>query len=429
MTESRNALKDLTPKAKTVKIEVRNKQEQPMKILFYRYGNICEPDIIEAFQRLNIEVIEECSEMTNKKLTGAQQVDLLQKQYQSCVASEPFLFIFSVNYFPSIAEFCHIIQIPYVCWTVDCPVLELFSNSIKYNTNFIFLFDYAQYEYFQPQNPDHIFYLPLATNVRRWDQILHSDRNTISYQNDAACRDNISFVGSLYTEKCKYNDLKLSPYADGFLTGLMEAQLRLYGCNFIEDALTPQIIAEVKAAANHFYSPEQTFTNTDAYVVANDYIGFKLAEQERIRTLNLLANYFDVNLYTRSDTRPLKNVHVKGGVQTLTEMPLVFANSRINLNITMRPIQTGLSLRVYDIMGCGGFLMTNFQSELTEYFTIGQDLESYGSPEELVDKCAYYLEHEEERLSIARNGYEKVKGFHTYDHRIKAMICEIGKRL
>lgn len=393
-----------------------------MKLLFYRYGNICEPDIIEAIQKLNIDVCEERTEMSNKSLTPGQQVDLLQKQYQACPVGEPFLFIFSVNYFPAIAEFCHITQVPYVCWTVDCPVLELFSNSIKYDTNFIFLFDYAQYEYFQPQNPDHIFYLPLATNVNRWDQVLASSSGKHP-------QDQISFVGSLYTEKCKYNNLKLSSYTEGFLTGLMEAQLRLYGCNIIESALTPQVTHEIKTAADHFYMPDNTFTNTDSFVAAHDYIGFKLAETERIRTLNLLAEYFDVTLYTRSDTSSLKNVQIKDGVQTLTEMPFVFADSKINLNITMRPIQTGLSLRVYDIMGCGGFLMTNFQSELTEYFTIGQDLEAYGSLEELVDKCTYYLSHEEERLAIAHNGYEKVRQFHTYDQRIAAMVREIGKCL
>ncbi len=394
-----------------------------MKLLFYRYGNICEPDIIEAFQKLNIDVCEERTEMSNKSLTPGQQVDLLQKQYQACPVGEPFLFIFSVNYFPAIAEFCHITQIPYVCWTVDCPVLELFSNSIKYDTNFIFLFDYAQYEYFQPQNPDHIFYLPLATNVNRWDHALSSSSQIYPYQ------DQISFVGSLYTEKCKYNDLKLSSYTEGFLAGLMEAQLHLYGCNIIESALTPQVIREIKTADSHFYAPDNTFTNTDSFVAAHDYIGFKLAETERIRTLNLLAEHFDVTLYTRSDTSSLQNVQIKDGVQTLTEMPFVFANSRINMNITMRPIQTGLSLRVYDIMGCGGFLMTNFQPELTEYFTIGEDLEAYGSLDELTDKCAYYLSHEEERLAIAHNGYEKVKQFHIYDQRIAEMIRTIGNCL
>lgn len=66
--------------------------------------------------------------------------------------------------------------------------------------------------------------------------------------------------------------------------------------------------------------------------------------------------------------------------------------------------------------------MTNYQAELPEYFEIGVDLEAYSSLEELVDKCAYYLSHEEERKQIAFNGYRKVCGQHTYAHRVKAML-------
>lgn len=394
-----------------------------MKILFYRYGNICEPDIIQAFQKVGLTVCEECAEMTDKTLTPSGQLELLEKQRQKLAPGEAFLFIFSVNYFPAIAEFCHITGLPYVCWTVDCPVLELFSSSIRYDTNFIFLFDYAQYEYFHPQNPDHIFYLPLATNVTRWDSVLKKGCPP-SFRTEMP---EISFVGSLYSEKSKYNTLAPLPeYTEGFLTGLMEAQLKLYGCNILESSLTDTVIHDLKAAAPSFYSPADAFTNTDAYVAAHDYLGYKLAEIERIRTLNLLAQHHAVTLFTRSSTETLHGVNIRGGVKTLTEMPFVFADSRINLNITMRPIQTGLSLRVYDIMGCGGFLLTNYQAELPEYFEIGTDLEAYGSMEELLDKAAYYLQHDTERLAIARNGYEKVKQHHTYDQRIETMIRVVG---
>lgn len=66
--------------------------------------------------------------------------------------------------------------------------------------------------------------------------------------------------------------------------------------------------------------------------------------------------------------------------------------------------------------------MTNFQSELTDYFTIGVDLEAYSSMNELVDKCAYDLAHDEEQKQIAKNGYEKMSADHTYPHRIREML-------
>ena len=148
----------------------------------------------------------------------------------------------------------------------------------------------------------------------------------------------------------------------------------------------------------------------------------KLAAVERIRTLNRLARHFPVALYTQSDPSPLKGVDVRGAADTLTEMPKIFHASKINLNMTMRPIETGLSLRVWDILGCGGFLLTNYQAEIPEYFEIGRDVETYQSMEELEQKVQYYLTHEEERVEIAINGYEKTMRYHTYEMRIAQMI-------
>ena len=45
-------------------------QEEPMNILFHRYGSICEPDIMEAFQSLNFTVIEEDLEISQKSIDG-----------------------------------------------------------------------------------------------------------------------------------------------------------------------------------------------------------------------------------------------------------------------------------------------------------------------------------------------------------------------
>lgn len=385
-----------------------------MTVLLYRYGNICEPDIIRTFEGFRIEVAEICEEITDKKLTAARRVELVSEglnQYHP-------VFVFSINFFPAIAEVCHIYKIPYFCWTVDSPVLELFSQSIRYDTNRIFLFDRAQYDYFHRFNPDGIFYLPLAAATERFDRVLSG-----TSKQDAdrfAC--DISFVGSLYSEKNRLKGIALPDYVRGYIDGIVEASLRVYGYNFVEEALTDEIVKGIKDNASDFYGAEDCMVNPDRYVAAHSYIGFQIAETERIRTLNTLAEQFRVDLFTGSDTAPLKNVNVHGMVQTLTEMPIVFRNSRINLNMTIKPIQTGLPLRIFDIMGCGGFCMTNYQEEISDYFEIGRDLEVYGSMEELVDKCAYYLEHEEERAQIARNGYRKVKEGHGYQERVKEML-------
>ena len=46
-----------------------------MTILIYRYGNICEPDIIRTFQEFGTQVEEICEEITEKKMTASRRVD------------------------------------------------------------------------------------------------------------------------------------------------------------------------------------------------------------------------------------------------------------------------------------------------------------------------------------------------------------------
>lgn len=389
-----------------------------MEILFYRYNSICEPDILQTFESFGITVHTEELEMHDKGVTP----QTCSARVAEWILSHPLSFVFSINFFPAISYTCEHFHIPYVCWSVDSPVPELFSNALKNRCNRIFLFDKAQYDFFSPYNPSGIFYLPLATNVKRWEQVVLSmtEDDYTRYGAD------ISFVGSLYTEKCKYDTLVsqnvLSQYTQGFVDGLLEAQFHVYGYNFIYDNLTDRVIREIADADPQFYHGTDTFMDTDRYLVAHQYLGMKLAAVERQRTLAALSEKFSVALYTRSDVSALPHVQARGGVSTLTEMPKVFQASRINLNITMRPIETGLSLRVWDVLGCGGFLLTNYQSELPSYFEIGKDLDAYESQEELMEKVQYYLSHEEERVEIAIHGYEKTARLHSYENRLAEML-------
>ena len=392
-----------------------------MEILFYRYNSICEPDILQAFTSFGITVHVEDMEMHRKNVTPRECAG----KVADWIVQKPLAFVFSINFFPAISYACEKFRVPYVCWSVDSPVPELFSNALKNSCNRIFLFDRAQYDLFSPVNPECIYYLPLAANVSRWEEIvLHMTEDDFeTYGGD------VSFVGSLYTEKCRYNRLTLSDHTRGFVDGLMEAQLKVFGCNFIPESLTEEVIREIADADPDFYRSDDVFTDLSRYLVAHQYIGMKLAAVERERTLRFLSERFPLKLYTRSDASARPKAHCPGGVSTLTEMPKVFHASRINLNITMRPIETGLSLRIWDVLGCAGFLLTNYQAEIPEYFEIGKELETYETPEELEEKIRYYLSHDEERVEIAIRGYEKVKNCHTYEKRLAQMIHLLTEHL
>ena len=385
-----------------------------MNILFYRYGSICEPDIIASFKHLGFNITEDTREVYNKQLLPSDCI----KGLNELLKQDTYSFIFSINFFPSVSDVCNIWGIPYLCLIVDSPVLELFSTSLANPCNKVFLFDRQLYNDFHHINPDGIFHIPLATNVR--DN--YATATMASAADRARFSSDISFIGSLYSEKCLYNQITLPEKMRGYVDGLIEAQLLVYGYNFIEECVTPELIeAFCKVRPELINFPDSMQVDTKA-VIAQHIISVKVAEQERLRYLKVLSEHFNVDLYTGSDTSSMPLIHNRGFAKTNTEMPIIFHQSKINLNLTAKSIRSGLSLRIFDVLGCEGFLITNYQAELPEHFNIGEDLEAYTSLDDLMGKCEYYLSHNKERQEIAHNGFEKVKKYHTYDIRLTQML-------
>ena len=381
-----------------------------MNFLFYRYNSICEPYMINSLQSLGHTIKTIDTEITWKNVPARKVVEIVS----DILLQESFDGLISVNYYPVLSEICRIFKLRY--WTVDSPVLELLSDTISNEYNRLFLFDYQQYQDLVMYNPDNIFYLPLATNTTHWDNIINSSKNNSKYQSD------ISFVGSLYTEKCPYdNIIAPSKHLSGYLDGIMAAQEKIYGYFFLDEVLPDSIIQEFIQCMPNYYIPPERARRDNAKIIALQYLGMKISSTERIKAMTLLGSQHHVDIYTASDTTGLP-VHNHGCAKTLTEMPLIFHYSKINLNITCKSIRSGISQRIWDILGCGGFCLTNYQTEIPEHFVIGEDLDTYGSLDELLDKTNYYLSHEEIRTKIAQNGYQKVKQFHTYDTRISQMI-------
>lgn len=329
-----------------------------------------------------------------------------------------YTFVFTINFFPWLSDVCQIVNVVYISLIVDSPVLELYSKSLSNSVNRVFLFDKMLFNEFEPYNKEHIFHIPLATNVRRNDEVI---KNASAQENRKFTSD-ISFIGSTYQEKCPFNRAILPEYEKGYVDGIINAQLGVYGYNFIEDMLTDDMTERLlNCIPQHYEFPEGYRANNKA-LLAQEYLSVKVAEQERLRLLKMLSDSFNVDIYTGSDTSSMPHIHNKGFAKSLIEMPVIFHNSKINLNITAKSIRSGLSLRIFDVLGCGGFLITNYQAELPEFFEIGKDLVAYENENHLKELCAYYLTHDDERNEIARHGYETVVNNHTYDIRMLQII-------
>ena len=209
-------------------------------------------------------------------------------------------------------------------------------------------------------------------------------------------------------------------YLRGYFEATMEAQRDLQGVNIIDRMLTPEILMELES---YFELEKSEDSLSDLNLIFSvTTLGFKIAQKQRRRILIDLSKHYDVSIYTNSNTNDLIRVKNKGSVDYWSEMPLVFRNSKINLNMTIPNIKSGVPLRIYDILGAGGFCLTNFQAELPMQFENGKHMVWYYSNEDLYDKVDYYLKHEDERKRIAEAGREFVHENCSYKNRIVEML-------
>lgn len=389
-----------------------------MKILFYRYGSICEPDILECFKESGHETVEITTEITNKNTTYGDTLKIVNESLQN----NPCDCVFSINYYPALSDVCNAYHIRYICWIVDSPVLELFDKSITNSWNRVFLFDKAQYEDIHHLNPSCIFHYPLAVNVKHKQACIESAR-TSNKRSKYSC--DISFVGSLYSEKSPLSQLTItSDYLKGFIDGVTNAALKVYGYYIVDSLINDDIVELFKSSAQGYTSFPSLEYLDDKKLISQHYIGNNITVAERTEIVSIISGKYDFNLYTASNISGIPNAVSKGTCNTLTEMPVIFNNSKINLNPTAKSIRSGISLRTFDIMACEGFMLANYQTELCELFTPGVDFAYYDSIESIPDIIDYYLTHDNERKEIAHNAFIKVQNEYNYMLRLNGLLLK-----
>lgn len=392
-----------------------------LNIVFFRYKNICEPDYIEAFKQLGINVIE-----VDLNSIDTKSLEERANAIGELIRANTPMFVFSINFFPYISIVCEALNVQYVSVSVTCPMIEIFNLTIRNSCNRVFLFDKEQYNSIRDENPGGIFYLPLGAAT---------DRLSFVAESPADYKFDISFIGSLYNEKDPFNSLSLSDEDKSRLEGIMRRQFEvsIYSQDYLEKEITDRDVNLIKECSSDFYPSDLSVRNLDRFVAINNYLSPHMTYLERANIINMVGESFShkLHLFTGSDTKGIPAaekglISVHGPVNSITEMPLIIRDSRINLNTTTRSMKSGLAQRIWDILGCGGFLLTNYQPELEDYFEIGKDLDVYESYKELLDKIDYYLKDEDKRLEVASNGYLTAKAGHSTLNRVIEIIKKIA---
>ncbi len=326
-----------------------------------------------------------------------------------------FDLIFTTNYYPIVARVCKEKEIPYYSWTYDSPPEIYSTETMDYLTNHIFFFTKYDSERFQSLGLDNVHYLPLAVNTKR----LSSIKKCNEYISD------IALVGGLYHSKFLNYRSIMSPEQQQYIDAVIHVQLSHSGSTVVDAALNDEFIEGVCA---HYRSISEGAVQPDKAALFYSLCAH-LTHLDRVTLLSLCGKRgYDTRLYygkIKPEDKEIleKNgVNVEGFVSYTDQMPAVFKSARINLNSTLRANRTGIPLRVVDVLGAGGFLLTNIQSEMLDFFK-EDELATYETTAEAIEKISFYLENEDLRHTTAAKGHERILKDFTYEDRLSRMLA------
>lgn len=380
-----------------------------MRILFYNFGAFTFPDTKDYLEK-NGHSVETVFYPIKDRISDPVFSELLESK----ISEGSYDLLMSINFFPLVAKAASAHSIPYLSWSYDSPLSEALIPYFDMPTNIICLFDRAEVNKFNKAGYKNVYHVPLAVNASRLMTTIKNGEKT-KYTSD------VSFVGDLHFSPLPELLGSMGEYNKGFVTALLYSQMELYGYDIISPAISNDIIEGI----NHDFrkiSPEGANLTKTGLVFAMQK---ELTHIERLTIIEELASKVSFNLYSYDKYNFDSILSQKGSVSYKDEMPCVFSQSKINLCPTLRSISSGIPLRALDILGSRGLLLTNFQQELFEEFTDGEDCLIYTSIDEAIDKALFYLEKEDEMERIRENGFNKVCRLHSYEEIMPRLLSHL----
>lgn len=384
-----------------------------MKLLIYQWNSWLQYDVLELCKEKGIGY-----EIFSWKFTDKNEDEEFIKWFTETVDCRLYDAVLSINYWPLLSRVCQDRGIKYIAWCYDNPLNVVRIEETLHNpVNYVFLFDRIQYGKYKKEGYDTVYHLPLGVNEARMKRLSISGSEYEKYHAQ------VSFVGSLYESELPGILAPVSGYTKGFLHALMDMQSRIYGCFLLDECLTEEFVADM----NRQYLEAVPGTR---FRLCKEALSFAMASEvtrkDRILLLSLCGQRYDTRLYSYQNREVIHNVKKCPPVNYITEMPKIFACTKINLNPSLRIIQTGIPLRAFDIMGAGGFLLSNYQEELLELFSNEEELAVYESLEDAVSKIDFYLHHENLRRKIAENGKRRTLHEHSLQKRLETILTKAG---
>ena len=369
---------------------------------------LVQPEIIAALRRIpGIRVIVFDITAHPDTAQASRAVEILREQ--SC------RILFTVNEWGIDTEgvlhaFIESTGVLHINWCVDDPFYEAIMLTKKYRpcarrVDFVSDRDYLEAMKAQGYNAH---FLPLGVDPQLFTP------------SGAGFRNECAFVGNSYLAQIDEFSRGAEPLLDMMVPFLAACMQRYY-----RDAAV-DVTGEMERYLDTAALP-QGMSREKAVFIAKHFAGY-LFRKHIVGTL--LTTFPGFSVYGDDGWLALAGAQRLRRVRYNRALSEVYAATNVNVDINRVVIRNGFTQRIFDTLASGAFVITSAKPIVEEFFvTEGprQEVATFASAEELVEKIRYYLSHENERLAITARGREKVLSGHTYDHRMSEMFGTVAK--
>lgn len=262
-----------------------------MKILFIASGNQQIASIMCALDRMGHE-----TGMYPKSIETVDSIEDEEKRLKTFLMNNKVDFVISNLFAPVIARLTWELEIKYAVYGMDSPMYETYLPVIpRYDNCYLFFFDKREYQMARRKEYTNVYYLPLAADVAWTESLVITDEEIRKYGCD------MSFVGSLYSNNIydRYSE-RFSDEAGQIFSEIMErSAFQWDGQDRLGMLLTPELTAYIRKVCPEVYS--KPYELSDEYLLKEYFLARKLTHIERTLLMELLAERYDIHLYTRSD--------------------------------------------------------------------------------------------------------------------------------
>jgi hypothetical protein len=324
----------------------------------------------------------------------------------------------AINYRAGLAEGCREADLPLICWEVD-PAVDHPRVEGGAERAWVFTHDPHNVPRYRAGGFQNVEHMALATNpTHRFPDEAGVDP---SYQAP------VSFVGASMIHQAR----RLRVRFDAILTRWCADQGAETPTELVPRLLTLQrqhpsrfVISEaLDAALPGFRQAFLAAGHGDPGLM----LGETAAAEKR---LNTVAGLGPLGAEAWGD--PGWKLAERGGARYRgraghgREINRIYQGSTVSLDIGRIYQQDIVTMRVFDVLACGGFVLAEHSPHIHRLFDLDSELVTWRGPQDLERKVRHFLDHPEEAAAIARRGRARVLRDHTVEQRLSHMLRVAG---